>query len=247
MGRSIFITGASSGIGRAVAFEFARRGYSLVLTARRLERLEEIRRAIQSEQPSIPVEIRFLDVTAYDTIPLVIREAAEALGGVDIVFANAGIGLAGKVGVGVFENARKTIETNLIGAMATVDAAVAYFMERGEGHIVGVSSVASYRGMPGNSAYCASKAGLSVYLEALRAELYRKNIGVTILYPGFIDTPINEMLPQRPFVIPVEKGAAIIARLIEKRVRSTSVPRFPWGLIGPLLKVLPTRVIAKMG
>ena len=213
MKRSIFITGASSGIGRAVAFEFARRGYALALTARRLERLEEIRRAIQRKQPSIPVEIRFLDVTAYETIPSVIRETAEALGGLDIIFANAGIGPAGKVGGGAFEDARKTIETNLVGAMATVDAAVAYFLERGEGHIVGISSVASYRGFPGNSAYCASKAGLSVYLEALRAELYGTNIGVTILYPGFIDTPINAMLPRRPFVIPVEKGAAMIARL----------------------------------
>lgn len=101
--------------------------------------------------------------------------------------------------------------------------------------------------MPGNSAYCASKAGFSTYLEALCAEVYREKIEVTVLHPGLIDTPLNNMLPNRPFVIPVEKGAAIIARLIERKVKSSTVPVFPWNVIGVLLKLLPTNIIAKMG
>lgn len=246
MGKSILITGASSGIGKALAFELAQRGYSLALTARRTDQLEQIRNEIKQQSPSQTVEIRTLDVTDYESIPSVLKELADALNGLDIVFANAGIGLRGKIGQAQFENAKRTIETNLIGAMATVDAAVAYFKEKGKGHIVGISSVSAFRGMPGNSAYCASKAGFSTYLEALRAEVYREKIEVTVLHPGFIDTPLNNMLPNRPFVIPVEKGAAIIARLIEKKVKSSTVPVFPWNVIGVLLKLLPTNILAKM-
>ncbi|MBS3731299.1 MAG: SDR family NAD(P)-dependent oxidoreductase, partial [Desulfobacterales bacterium] len=130
--------------------------------------------------------------------------------------------------------------------MATIDAAAAYFLDKGGGHVVGVSSVAALRGMPKSSSYCASKAGIAVYLEALRAEALRKNIHVTVLYPGYIDTPLNNMLPNRPFLISVEKGSQIIADLIEKKAKSAFVPCWPWALMGRLLKILPTRVIARM-
>ncbi len=247
MKKSILITGATSGIGKALAFELAESGYSMALTGRRADLLKDIRKEIKEAYSEPVVEIHELDVTNYVTVGPVVREMAEALGGLDIVFANAGVALNGKVGRAEFGNAIKTIETNLIGAMATVDAAVAYFLERGRGHIVATSSVAAFRGLPGHSAYCASKAGLSAYLDALRTEIYRKNIELTVLHPGFIDTPLNEMLPRRPFVIPVEKGAAIIARLIEEKAKSPTVPVFPWNLIRPLLRILPTGIVAKMG
>ena len=111
---------------------------------------------------------------------------------------------------------------------------------------MGVASVAAFRGMPRSASYSASKAGLSVYLEALRAETYRKKIDITVLYPGYIDTPLNNMLKNRPFLITVEKGAAIIANLIEKKAKSSTVPVFPWNIIGRLLKILPTSIISKM-
>ncbi len=246
MTKSILITGASSGIGKAVAFEMARRGYSLGLAARRTALLNEIRSEIANHYPGTLIEIRSLDVTAYDTIPSIIQDTAEALNGLDIVFANAGMGLAGRVGQRSFERARKVIETNLIGAMATVDAAVSYFLERRGGHIVATTSLAAFRGSPKQSAYCASKAGLATYMEALRAEVYGKNIHVTVIYPGFIDTPLNDMMPSRPFVIPVEKGAAMIADRIEKKAKSAVVPVFPWWIFGKLLRILPTRIMAKM-
>ncbi len=246
MSKSILITGASSGIGEALAHEMARQGHSLALTARRLDELKRIRDDIKEKHPSTKMEVGRLDVTDYDSVPGVIEELARALGGLDIVFANAGIGLGEKIGRNEFGKARETIRVNLIGAIATADAAAAHFLERGKGHIVGVSSVAAFRGMPRSSSYSASKAGFAVYLEALRAELYRKNIHVTVLYPGYIDTPLNRMLPSRPFLISVEKGAAIIARLIEKKVKSSTVPVFPWGLIAPLLKILPASIISKM-
>lgn len=246
MSGSILITGASSGIGKALAFEMARKGYSLALASRNMEQLNEIRDDILTESNPPTVAVRQLDVTDYKDVFKAVNELADELGGLDIVFANAGVGLGERVGRGDFEKARKTIEVNLTGAIATVDAAAEYFLKKGKGHIVGTSSVAAFRGMPKGSVYSATKAGFAIYLEAVRAELYTKNIDVTVLYPGYIDTPLNNMLKKRPFLISVEKGAEIIARLIEKRVKSSTVPVYPWNLVGRLLKILPTSVIAKM-
>jgi short-subunit dehydrogenase len=246
MSKSILITGASSGIGKALAFELAGKGYSLALASREMDLLSQIRDDILEEYDPPKVAIRQLDVTDYDDVYQAVEELADELGGLDIVFANAGVALGERVGRGDFQKARRTIEVNLLGAIATADAAAAYFLKQGKGHIVGTSSVAAFRGMPKSSAYCASKAGFAIYLESVRAELYKKNIDVTVLYPGYIDTPFNDMLKSRPFLISVEKGAEIIARLIEKRVKSSTVPVYPWNIVGRLMKVLPTGVIAKM-
>ncbi|MEW6671749.1 MAG: SDR family oxidoreductase [Thermodesulfobacteriota bacterium] len=244
MEKSIMITGASSGIGRALAFEMAGRGYSLALAARRIGELQAIQEEIGRTYPAVRSEVARLDVTEYDTVSPVLLQFAESLGGLDIVFANAGIGMGEKVGAGEFDSARLTIETNLLGAMATVDAAVAYFLQRGSGHIVGAGSVAAFRGLPRGASYSASKAGLACYLEALRAEVYRKNIAVTVLHPGYIDTALNRKLRSRPFLISAEKGAALMANMIERRVRSSTIPVMPWCLLARLLRVLPTRIVA---
>jgi NAD(P)-dependent dehydrogenase (short-subunit alcohol dehydrogenase family) len=246
MAKTVFITGASSGIGRALALELARRGYDLFLSARRLDALEHVRREIAGAAPGCRVEIRELDVTDYADVATAIAEAAQQLGRCDIVVANAGVGNSGAVGEGNMERARLIVDTNLIGAMATVDAAVALFRRQdGGGQIVGVGSVAGVRGLPRSSSYSASKAGLAVYLESVRAETYGEPITVTTLAPGYIDTPLNEDVKSRPFLIDVEKGARIMADLIERRVRYATVPRFPWTLVKPLLRVLPTGWLAR--
>lgn len=246
MASSIFITGASSGIGKALAFHLAKKGRPLALASRELDLLVQVRDEILALPHPPQVFVRALDVTDYDDVYRAVDEAAAVLGGLDVVFANAGVALGERVGRGDFEKARRTIEVNLLGAMATVDAGAAYFLKKGGGHIVGTSSVAAFRGMPRSSAYCASKAGLAVYLESVRAELHRKNIDITVLYPGYIDTPLNNQLKNRPFLISVEKGAEIIAHLMEKRVKSATVPAYPWNIVGPLLKWLPTGVVARM-
>jgi NAD(P)-dependent dehydrogenase (short-subunit alcohol dehydrogenase family) len=244
--KTVFITGASSGIGRALALELAGRGYDLFLTARRLDALEQVGREIAGAAPGRRVEIRALDVTDYADVATAIGEAAQQLGRCDIVVANAGVGNSGAVGKGNMARARLIVDTNLIGAMATVDAAVALFRgQDGGGQIVGVGSVAGVRGFPGASSYSASKAGLAVYLESVRAETYAEPITVTTLAPGYIDTPLNRDVKSRPFLIDVEEGARIMADLIERRVRYATVPRFPWSVIKPLLRVLPTRWLAR--
>lgn len=243
----LLITGASSGIGYGVALEMARRGFALALTARRRDALEQLKERIQSESPNARVEVAELDVTDYASIESVFLDLAQRLDGIDAVFANAGISRFGIVGRGKFEDARKTVETNLLGTMAIAEIALAYFRKRGHGHLIGNGSVAGFRGLPGTSAYCASKAGVHTLFEALRAETHREpNIHISILHPGFIDTPINDMLPKRPFVIPLDRGARIIARRIERHTASAFVPTFPWSIIARLLRILPTGMIAKM-
>jgi NAD(P)-dependent dehydrogenase (short-subunit alcohol dehydrogenase family) len=238
---TVFITGASSGIGRALSLELAGRGYDLFLTARRLAALEQLRADITAAHPERRVEIRQLDVTDDADVVRAIAEAAERLGRCDVVVANAGIGNSPPVGAGDFARSRAIVETDLIGAMATVDAAVALFRRQGGGgQVVGISSVAGVRGLPRSAAYSASKAGLTVYLESVRAETHREPVAVTTIAPGYIDTPLNQHMKSRPFLIDVEQGAKLTADLIERKVAYATVPRFPWMLLKPLLRVLPT-------
>jgi short-subunit dehydrogenase len=228
----VFITGASSGIGRALAVELAARGHDLFLTARRLEQLDYVPGA----------RTRRLDVTDGADVAAALAEA----GRVDVVVANAGLGGSPKVGSGELERDRAIIETNLIGAMATVDAAVAKFRTQGGGHVLGISSVAGERGQPGTAAYSASKAGFTAYLEAARAETYREPITVTTVAPGYVDTPINQRMKRRPFVIGVEPAAKTLADAIERGGGGyVTIPRWPWAAVVPLLRLLPTRVLAR--
>jgi short-subunit dehydrogenase len=243
--KTVFITGASSGIGRALAIELAARGYDLFLTARRLDALEALRTDIASRDPGRTVHVRRLDVTDDADVERAIIEAAAKLGRCDVVVANAGVGNSGRVGEGNIARARLIVETNLIGAIATVDAAVALFRRQGGGQIVGVASVAGVRGLPSSSSYSASKAGLMVYLDAVRAETYHEPITVTTLAPGYIDTPINQDVHSRPFLIDVEKGARLAADLIERGVGYATVPRLPWTVLAPLMRVLPTSLLVR--
>jgi NAD(P)-dependent dehydrogenase (short-subunit alcohol dehydrogenase family) len=243
MTRAIFITGASAGIGEALALEFARRGYAIAIASRRLDRLQDLAARLTAAGASrvLPIE---LDVGDYASVSPALELAAREFGRLDIVVANAGVAAVTPVGKGRFEQVRQTIEINLLGAIATLEAAVPILRRQGGGQVVGISSMAGWRGLAGFGAYSASKGGLHRYLQSLRAEMHRGPIVVTELSPGFIDTEINRGLGHRPFVIPVEKGAALMARMIERQVGYRSVPVWPWSLIGPLLKILPTGLLA---
>jgi len=242
MSKSIFLTGASGGLGEGMARGFAKRGYALALTARRIDKLEALAEELR-RIGATRVVVHALDVTDFASVPRVMGEAASELGGLDIVIANSGIGGATPIGRGAFDAARRVIETNLLGAMATIDAAVEIFYRQGRGHVVGVTSVAAVRGLPMQGAYSASKSGLSRYLEAVRAEVQGTPIRVTDLAPGFIDTEINRHMPSRPFVVSAEKGTEAMVAMIERAVGFAYVPRMPWTPLAQLLKILPTRLL----
>jgi NAD(P)-dependent dehydrogenase (short-subunit alcohol dehydrogenase family) len=234
-GRTILITGASSGIGAGLALEFARRGYGVAIAA-----LAPRLRAAGASK----VVLLALDVADTDAIEPVVQRAAADLGRLDIVVANAGVGPVTPTGRGKLPLMRETLNINLIGAIATIEAALPIFRAQGTGHVVGITSVAGSKGLPGFGAYSASKAGLHRYLQSLRAELAGSAVTVTELAPGFIDTDINRGHGSRPFVIDVDRGAAIMARMIERRVGKRWVPVVPWTVIALLLKVLPAKMLA---
>ncbi len=243
--KSILITGASSGLGRGMAREFAARGCNLALCARRTGRLEELREELIARH-DIRVEIRALDVNDHDRVFEVFREFAEALDGLDRVIVNAGIGDGRRVGSGRFDYNRRVMETNLVAALAQCEAAVEVFREQNYGHLVVVSSMSAVRGLPKSmSAYAASKAGLSHLAEGIRAELYDTPIVVTTLLPGFVRTELNEEAGKMPFEVDEATASRAMVRAIERAPATACIPAWPWRPIGWLLKLAPLRVIAR--
>ena len=161
MAQRVLITGATRGLGLGMARHFAARGYALALTGRKQEELDQLQNELAGEEPVIT---RVLEITDYDAVALCIRECASEFCGLDIVVANAGVGVNTPTGDGSFDTIRQTIDLNITGAIATCEAAIELFREQGHGQLVGITSVAKLRGNRGQSAYCSSKAAVSVYL-----------------------------------------------------------------------------------
>jgi hypothetical protein len=245
MGAAI-VTGASSGIGRALALELSRRGWDLGLSARRVDAVEALAGEIRRADPKRRVVVKALDVMDADAVQRTIADFFRELGDVGLVVANAGIGGNHHAGDGKFSRARDIIVTNLVGGMATVDAAVACWRATPgtrPRRIVGITSVAGFRGLPGSSAYSASKAGFQVYLEAVRVEVQPLGIEIVDIAPGFIDTPINQDLgPRRLFLVDVTDGARRIADLIDKGVHRSTVPVWPWNAVGFVMRNVPDAI-----
>lgn len=241
---TVVITGASSGIGRALALEMARGGHALGLTARRMSLLEQLRDELRAAHGGkLRVELATLDVCQTASVGPTLHELFDRLGGIDIIVVNAGANDITHIGGGDLAKELNLIETNLSGAIATINAATEHFLKRGKGHIVGISSLASLQPIAKQAAYCASKDGFSMYLDAARMELRRKGIAVTGILPGYIKTDIvaGVDIGKMPFAIPVEQAAREMARLIERRVKHGVVPAFPWKLVRPFLGHLPER------
>ena len=240
---TVVITGASSGIGRALALEMARQGHALGLTARRMPLLEKLRDELYATHgKNVRVELATLDVCQFASVGPTLQELFARLGGVDTLVVNAGANDLTHVG-GDLAKELNLIQTNLAGAIATVNAATEHFLQRGKGHIVGISSLASLQPIATQAAYCASKAGFSMYLKSARIELRRRGIAITDILPGYIKTDIVEGVDigTLPFAVTAEQAAREMARLIAKRVKSGVVPAFPWKLLLPLFGHLPER------
>ena len=241
--KTVLITGASSGLGKQMAIEFAQRGYNLVLSARRLDALQALKQQLQNHP--VIIECWQCDVCDEGALKAMLQQAADTFSSIDIIIANAGMGGAGFVGNSDFSVSKATIDLNVTAAMATAHYGIEIFRRQGFGQMVFIGSVAGYRGLPGSSAYSVSKAAIRSFAESLRVETYREDITVTVLNPGYIDTPINQNASYRPFVIEVEKGGKILVDLIEAKVKRAMVPSWPWGLIARVLAILPTAIVAK--
>ena len=243
----ILITGASSGLGAEMARQFAAGGADLALCARRQDRLDALRDEILSRHPERTVLVRTLDVDDHDAVFVVFRELAAELDGLDRVIVNAGLGKGAGVGTGRFDANKQTITTNLVSALAQCEAAMEHFRAAGRGHLVVISSLSAVRGFPKTmTAYAASKAGLATLAEGIRVEMLGTPIKVTTLFPGYIESEMNDRVAQStPMTATTTDGVRAMVRAIEREVAEAAVPAWPWRPLGTVLRHAPLRVLRR--
>jgi hypothetical protein len=232
---TVFITGASSGIGAALAGHYARVGATLGLVARRGAELEALAERLQTT-----TSIHAADVADTSAIARAAREFMDAHGVPDIVIANAGISVGTHGGdASDVEVLERVFRVNVFGLAATLQPFVEPMRARGSGRLVGIGSVAGVRGLPGAGAYSASKAAVTTLMESLRLDFHGTGVRVVTLSPGYIDTPLTAKNPYpMPFLMPPETFAAKAAAAIE---RGTSFTVIPWqmGVAGLALRAMP--------
>jgi len=233
---NVFVTGASSGIGAALAQHYAARGSNVGLFARSADKLESLRSALPSNRCTVYVgDVR-------DAAALIDAAAAfrSRFGLPHIVIANAGVS-AGTLTEHETDNASfmTVLDTNVLGMLYTFQPFLPAMREARRGSLVGIASIAGFRGVPGAGAYSASKAAAIAYLESLRVELHGSGVSVVTVCPGFVDTPLTRGNRYRmPFLLDADTAARRIARAIENR-RSFSVVPWQMALAGGLLRALP--------
>jgi short-subunit dehydrogenase len=216
------ITGASSGIGFALAHELANRGYELALLARRTELLDELARSLKTKSVAIAC-----DVLDRDAVKSAVVRAQEQLGGpFDLAVANAGVSIPGHATKFNVEESEQVFRVNVLGMIYLFDAVIPSMIEKKSGHFAGVASVAGLRGLPTGATYSASKAAMQAFLEGSRIELKPYGVMVTIINPGFVETPMTKKnkFPM-PFMIKADKAARIIADGLEAKKRVIEFPR----------------------
>jgi short-subunit dehydrogenase len=233
-GSRVWITGASSGIGAALAAELADRGARVAVSARRVDRLQEV-----SGDRMVVVP---LDVTDADAVQAAADEVDETLGGIEVAVLNAGAWTQTKVASWDAAEFRRHVEVNLLGVSSCLAALLPRMIERGAGRIVIVTSVAGYRGVPGSEAYGATKAALLNLAESLRADLAPAGIVVQWVSPGFVRTELTEAnsFPM-PFIIEASAAARAIADGLESS-RPEIVFPLPMAVSMKLLQLLPHRL-----
>ena len=243
--KTAFVTGASSGIGEALVRQLARAGIRVALAARRESELQRLAQEI--EDAGGQAAVYPLDVSDPQATIATVTRADEELGGLDLVIANAGVGRARWSGKLQWSDCAPIIDVNVQGAVATLIAVLPRFVERRRGHIVGVSSLAQYRGLPRNAVYSASKAFLSTFLEAVRIDVARSGVHVTDVRPGYVKTPLTADNHNMPMAIEASRAAeeiwdAIVAR---KAVHAFPLPMatvvrslvgLPRGLYDPMIR-----------
>ena len=243
----VFITGASSGIGQALAERFHRAGYRLALVARRTDEIAAwaARRGIAVD--GVDCAVYGADVADIDAIVAAGTRCIAQQGVPEVVIANAGI----SIGIDTAERAdidvmARVLAVNNVGLAATFHPFVDAMRKRGSGRLVGIASVAAIRGLPGHGAYCASKAGVVAYCESLRGELRASGVGVVTLCPGYIDTPLTRGNSYAmPFLMQPGDFAERAFRAVEA---GASYRVIPWqmGVVAKLMRLLPNVVFDRL-
>ena len=239
----LWITGASSGIGRQCAIEAGKRGYKLAITARRLEKLESLKKELVSSgahQDSIFISTA--DVTSLEQVNKSYLEIKKHFKQIDILLANAGShtpASAKKFDVSAY---KKLFDLNFFGTLNTIEVVLDEMLERKAGHIVGVSSVAGYSALPTAACYGASKSALTYFLNSLRFDLKPKGIDITVISPGFVKTELTDKNDfKMPFIIKADLAAKYMLNGIEKKAIEVHFP-YRFTLVLKFLRLLPQRL-----
>ena len=233
--KSVVISGASSGLGLAIARHYLVQGAIVAVLARRGELLQPLRDELPNQVFCYPLDVR--DAAA---IQLTAQEFMSRVGCPDIVIANAGVSVGTLTEYAEdIDNFQQVMDINVLGMVKTFQPFVAAMREARKGTLVGIASVAGFRGLPGASAYSASKAAAISYLESLRVELRNTGVKVVTICPGYIKTPMTKVNPySMPFILEADEAARRIALAIK---RQTAFAVIPWqmNLVGKVLKCLP--------
>jgi len=237
----IWITGASSGIGKALAIKFAEKGWTVAASARRENLLEDLNK-FNPNIYSFP-----LDVTEIENCKLIANKIIEKFGGIDICVFGTGMHDPKSEKRFNLNKIREIMEVNYFGTMNSINSIYGYFSEKKNGQISIISSVAGYRGLPAAGAYCASKAALTSYAESLNFDMKMKNVRVSLISPGFIKTPMTD---QNDFPMPMIKSPEFAANeifkgLTEKKSFEIHFPKaFTYFL--KFLQILPSSIYFKL-
>ncbi len=238
----VFITGASSGIGAAIARRYAGRGAVLGLVARRTSVLSELVATLGVPATSYACDVR--DASA-------MRGAGEDFiakhGCPDVVIANAGVSYGTLTELAEdYDAFRAVMDVNICGMVTTFQPFIAAMRSAGHGKLVGIASVAGYRGLPGAEAYCASKAAAIAYLESLRVRLGPSGVRVLTINPGYVDTPMTRGNPYpMPFLLSADDAARRIVRAIDRGSCYTVLP-WPMAIVARLLRIVPNRLFDRV-
>jgi len=240
LGNVAVVTGASSGLGAEMARQLVRSGWRVGLTARRAVELGRVAEEIRQEG-GIAV-VAPADATDPEATAAAFRRIVRQLGPVDLLIANAGVGIDLSARDFSAENFARMVDVNLLGPAIASENVLPTMIQRGSGQIVGISSLAGYRGLPGSAGYSATKAGLTALLEGLRPELKRSGVVVTVVHPGYVRTPMTaDQTHPQPFLMDVEPAVRIILQGVARRQARVD---FPWPMVGflSLVRLLPASI-----
>jgi len=247
MRKNILITGASSGLGKGMAKEFAKQGCNLALCARRFELLEQLKSELEQINPNITISIKVLDVNDHEQVFSVFNAFKDELNGLDRVIINAGMGKGASIGTGYFNANKQTAQTNFVAALAQAEAAMEIFRAQNHGHLVTISSISAVRGFRrAMTVYAATKAAITSLSEGIRIDVMHTPIKVSCVHPGFIRSEINEKVKTVPFIVDTETGCKALVKAINKEKANSFVPSWPWAFLHWVLRIAPLSTIRKM-
>ena len=231
--KAVFITGGTTGMGMELAKLYAKKGWKVGVCGRDRIKYEE---HFQTYKDT--VSYYQVDVANRAELKAAIADFSKSIG-LDLLIANAGIGYKFKTKIPDFEWSYKMVNVNLLGVMYAFEAALDVMVPRSKGQLVAISSIAGYNGLPGVSAYSATKAAVQRYCESLHIDLRQFNINVTTICPGFVDTPLTQSNNHKmPFIMTAPKAAELIAKAIEKKKMVYAFPFF-FATIVRILGMLP--------